>query len=64
MEIVILEYWGSYHKQDQRWNADKPSAALDPYIQPWLWKVLQSQVGLMKTNFKCEAPILWFFTYK
>ena len=23
-------------KQDRRWNADKPSAALDPYIQTWL----------------------------
>ena len=24
-------YW-----QDRRWNADKPSAALDPYIPTWL----------------------------
>ena len=24
------------HKQDRRWNADKPSAALDPYIPTWL----------------------------
>ena len=23
-------------EQDQRWNADKPSAALDPYIPTWL----------------------------
>ena len=23
-------------KQDRRWNADKPSAALDPYIPTWL----------------------------
>ena len=23
-------------KQDRRWNADKPSAALDPYILTWL----------------------------
>ena len=22
--------------QDRRWNADKPSAALDPYIPTWL----------------------------
>ena len=25
-----------YVKQDRRWNADKPSAALDPYIPTWL----------------------------
>ena len=73
--------------QDRRWNADKPSAALDPYIPTWLttspanhrpanfwifflnigrklWKVVQSQVELMKTNLKFEAPILWFFKYK
>ena len=73
--------------QDRRWNADKPSAALDPYIPTWLttspanhrpanfwifflnigsklWKVVQSQVELMKTNSKFEAPILWFFKYK
>ena len=72
-------------KQDRRWNADKPSAALDPYIPTWLttspanhrpanfwifflnigrklWKVVQSQVELMKTNLKFEAPILWFFS--
>ena len=24
------------HKQDRRWNADKPSAALDSYIPTWL----------------------------
>ena len=24
------------NKQDRRWNADKPSAALDPYIPTWL----------------------------
>ena len=23
-------------KQDRRWNADKPSAALDPYMPTWL----------------------------
>ena len=25
-----------YSQQDRRWNADKPSAALDPYIPTWL----------------------------
>ena len=25
-----------YMKQDRRWNADKPLAALDPYIPTWL----------------------------
>ena len=77
----------SIYTQDRRWNADKPSAALDPYIPTglttspanhrpanfWifflnigrkLWKVVQSQVELMKTNLKFEAPILWFFKYK
>ena len=81
-----LSIWQEY-KQDRRWNADKPSAALDPYIPTWLttspanhrpanfwifflnigrklWKVVQSQVELMKTNSKFEAPILWFFKYK
>ena len=24
------------NKQDRRWNADKPSATLDPYIPTWL----------------------------
>ena len=78
---------GHNELQDRRWNADKPSAALDPYIPTWLttspanhrpanfwifflnigrklWKVVQSQVELMKTNSKFEAPILWFFRYK
>ena len=27
----VQQYW-----QDRRWNADKPSAALDPYIPTWL----------------------------
>ena len=27
---------GDKTKQDRRWNADKPSAALDPYIPTWL----------------------------
>ena len=26
----------SHTQQDRRWNADKPSAALDPYIPTWL----------------------------
>ena len=76
-------------QQDRRWNADKPSAALDPYIPIWLttspanqrpanfwksfffssierklWKVLHFQVELVRTNFKFEAHIPWFFTYK
>ena len=77
------------NEQDRRWNADKPLAALDPYIPTWLttspanhrpanfwksfffwkhwrklWKVVQSQIQLMRINFKYEAPILWFFKYK
>ena len=31
--VLIL---GAQYKQDRRWNADKPSAALDPYIPIWL----------------------------
>ena len=27
---------GHTYRQDRRWNADKPSAALDPYIPTWL----------------------------
>ena len=72
--------------QDRRWNADKPSTALDPYIPTWplrqpiidlptfkifflntgkkLWKVVQSQVELMRINVKFEASILRFFKYK
>ena len=80
VKIMLLQC-----EQDRRWNADKPSAALDPYIPTWLttspanhrpanfwifflnigrklWKVVQSQVELMKTNLKFEAPILWFFS--
>ena len=29
-------WWCLQTKQDWRWNADKPSAALDPYIRIWL----------------------------
>ena len=40
---TLLDAW-KYHRidsteliqQDRRWNADKPSAALDPYIPTWL----------------------------
>ena len=28
--------WWEHSQQDRRWNADKPSAALDPYIPTWL----------------------------
>ena len=35
--ITLLSQQQHYHKkQDRRWNADKPSAALDPYIPTWL----------------------------
>ena len=27
---------GNMDSQDRRWNADKPSASLDPYIPTWL----------------------------
>ena len=71
----------NFYKQDRRWNADKPSAALDPCIPTWwttspanyrpanfwkpfflnigskLWKVVQSQVELMKINFKFEVSL-------
>ena len=84
--VKFLKTCGGNLVQDRRWNADKPSAALDPYIPTWLttspanhrpanfwiffflnigrklWKVVQSQVELMKTNLKFEAPILWFFS--
>ena len=84
---IAMQHFTKHSLQDRRWNADKPSAALDPYIPTWLttspanhrpanfwifflnigrklWKVVQSQVELMKTNSKFEAPILWFFKYK
>ena len=36
------------HLQDRRWNADKPSAALDPYIPTWL---TTSSANHRPTNF-------------
>ena len=37
---ILLTHWphrsGCNFKKDRRWNADKPSAALDPYIPIWL----------------------------
>ena len=69
-----------YKLQDRHWNAEKPSATLDPWIptsinhfasqsqtcEPFCiflhWKRIvkigQSQVELMRINFKFEAPIL------
>ena len=32
----VVNCWYHIYKQDRRWNADKPSAALDPYIPTWL----------------------------
>ena len=43
----------SYPKQDRRWNADKPSAALDPYIPTWL---TTSPANHRPANF-------WFFFF-
>ena len=34
--IVMISMVNVYNRQDRRWNADKPSAALDPYIPTWL----------------------------
>ena len=31
-----LSHIAKYIIQDRRWNADKPSAALDPYMPTWL----------------------------
>ena len=82
-------YFPSHSQQDRRWNADKPSAALDPYIPTWLttlpanhwpanfwksffffffgrklWKVVQSQVELMKINFKIWSSLsLYIYIY-
>ena len=41
------------HVQDRRWNADKPSAALDPYIPTWL---TTSPANHRPANF-------WFFFF-
>ena len=43
-------------KQDRRWNADKPSAALDPYIPIWL---TTSPANHRPANFW-----FFFFTFK
>ena len=36
MELRSLLCYIYNLQQDRRWNADKPSAALDPYIPIWL----------------------------
>ena len=41
--------------QDRRWNADKPSAALDPYIPTW---ITTSPANHRPANF------FFFFTFK
>ena len=50
-----FQIWGRWCKQDRRWNADKPSAALDPYILTWL---TTSPANHRPANF------LFFFTFK
>ena len=35
-ENFMMIRWWEHSQQDRRWNADKPSAALDPYIPTWL----------------------------
>ena len=35
-ENFMMIRWWEHGEQDRRWNADKPSAALDPYIPTWL----------------------------
>ena len=35
-ENFMMIRWWQHGEQDRRWNADKPSAALDPYIPTWL----------------------------
>ena len=34
-QMIHINNWCRI-RQDRRWNADKPSAALDPYIPTWL----------------------------
>ena len=46
----------SIHKQDRRWNADKPSAALDLYIPTWL---TTSSANRRPANF--WKPFFFFF---
>ena len=35
-ENFMMIWWWEHGEQDRRWNAHKPSAALDPYIPTWL----------------------------
>ena len=46
-------------KQDRRWNADKPSAALDPYMPTWL---TTSPANHRPANF--WFFFFFFFTFK
>ena len=48
--------WWEHSQQDRRWNADKPSAALDPYIPTWL---TTSPANHRPDNFD-----FFFFTFK
>ena len=66
-----LCYCDSCHKQDRRWNADKPSAALDLYMPIWLttspanqipanfWKILFFQA--LKEN--CEKCCIFMLNW-
>ena len=48
-----LSFFWHHDRQDRRWKADKPSAALDPYIPTWL---TTSPANHRPTNF-------WFFFF-
>ena len=50
----------SQRQQDRRWNADKPSATLDPYIPTWL---TTSPANHRPANFWL-FDFFFFFTFK
>ena len=58
--IKLYFKFKSFHsRQDRRWNADKPSATLDPYIPTWL---TTSPANHKPANF--WFLFFFFFTFK
>ena len=60
-EAICIDNWIFFKQQrkitqDRRWNADKPSAALDPYIPTWL--------TTLPANQTCQLLIFFFKHWK
>ena len=56
IDKIGLIWWNV--QQDRRWNADKPSAALDPYIPTWLIN------HFVRQSYPCQFLKIFFIFLK